>query len=65
MPETENKPKIIQGASTERNHLPVTTVITASPYQARASRAESIRLRTLPVGVRGKSGTSSKYFGTL
>jgi len=53
MPEIENKTKIIQSASRETNHLLV------------AIAAGSILFRTFPVGVRGKSGTSSKYFGTL
>src|SRR5439155_12756052 len=53
MPEIENKTKLIQGASTFIYDLPL------------AIAAESILLRTFPVGVRGKSGTSSKYFGTL
>src|SRR5438128_2543667 len=33
--------------------------------QLPAAEADSSRLSTLPVGVRGRSGTSSKYFGTL
>src|SRR5262249_46629006 len=54
MPETGNETEIIHCGE-----------VKSTRDVLRQARAVSIRLSTFPVGVRGRSATISKYFGTL
>ena len=65
VPETKNKTEIIHCTSVKSTGSCANRQFPPFSHKCFQAFAESIRLRTFPVGVRGKSATTSKYFGTL